>query len=71
MRAQTPQACFVSDLKEAFQKAKKNGWVTTDEAGLLEKAGIPVFIVEGDPLNIKITTKEDLKFAEAILEKRK
>ncbi len=71
MRAQTPQACLVDDLKRAFQKAKKDGWIATDEAGLLERAEILVFIVEGDPLNIKITTQDDLKLAESILGMKK
>jgi 2-C-methyl-D-erythritol 4-phosphate cytidylyltransferase/2-C-methyl-D-erythritol 2,4-cyclodiphosphate synthase len=35
----------------------------TDEAMLVERAGIPVHVVEGDPANVKITTAEDLAAA--------
>lgn len=70
-RAQTPQACLASDLRAAFTKAKANRWEATDEAGLLEKAGFPVYVVVGDPMNIKITTKEDFEWAEAVLERRR
>lgn len=68
--AQTPQACLVSDLKKALQEALAQGRQETDEATLLEKIGVRVFSVEGDPANIKITTSSDLKRAEWLLERR-
>lgn len=70
-RAQTPQACLAPDLRSASKKAKANRWEVTDEASLLEKAGFPVYVVCGDPMNRKITTKEDFEWAEAILERRR
>ncbi len=45
-----------------------DGW--WDDAALLEWAGFPVHVVPGDPLNIKVTTREDLLLAEAILKRR-
>lgn len=67
MLAQTPQACLVSDLKKAFKEALTQGWQETDEASLLEKIGISVFTVAGDPNNMKMTTPEDFKKAERFL----
>ena len=39
----------------------------TDDAGVVEKAGFPVHLVEGNPENIKITTPSDLLIAEALI----
>lgn len=68
--AQTPQGFQVTVLKEAFQKALENDWSATDEASLLEKIGAAVYTVEGDPLNIKITSKQDLELARIIYANR-
>ncbi|TKB07667.1 2-C-methyl-D-erythritol 4-phosphate cytidylyltransferase [Desulforhopalus sp. IMCC35007] len=67
-QAQTPQAIQRDLLLRAY---KENGTLdVTDEASLLEKAGIPVVIVEGSETNIKITRPEDLSLAEKILRKK-
>lgn len=64
-QAQTPQAAKVSLLRDAYSK---NGDADfTDEAGLLEQAGIPVKLVEGSETNLKITRPEDLAIAEKLL----
>lgn len=68
---QTPQAFRISLLTEAYEKAEKDQFQGTDDASLVERLGYPVMVVEGDYDNIKLTTPEDLYFAEAILEKRK
>jgi 2-C-methyl-D-erythritol 4-phosphate cytidylyltransferase len=68
---QTPQAFRISLLTEAYKKAEKDHFLGTDDASLVERLHYPVAIVEGDYDNIKLTTPEDLYFAEAILEKRK
>ncbi|HQF13953.1 MAG TPA: 2-C-methyl-D-erythritol 4-phosphate cytidylyltransferase, partial [Thermogutta sp.] len=39
----------------------------TDDAQLVERLGKAVYVVSGSPLNIKITTKDDLRLAEQIL----
>ena len=57
---QTPQGFHTQILKRAYEKAKTDGFVGTDDAGLVERLGEPVPITEGDYANIKITTREDL-----------
>jgi len=66
--AQTPQVFRRTVLIEAFQHAKRNNLLGTDEASLIEAAGGKVAWVEGEEQNFKITTPLDLKFAELILE---
>lgn len=61
--AQTPQAFRVDVLRAALAL----GVDATDEAALVEQAGHPVAVVEGDPRNIKITTADDLETAERLL----
>lgn len=63
--AQTPQVFRRSLLIEAY--AKRAGFAATDDAQLVERLGKPVAVVQGSPLNLKITTKEDLRLAEAAL----
>ncbi|MBE3584441.1 MAG: 2-C-methyl-D-erythritol 2,4-cyclodiphosphate synthase [Limnochordaceae bacterium] len=65
--AQTPQVVFRPWLEEAFRRAQAEGWQASDEAGLLERAGFPVQLVEGEAANIKITYRQDLSVAEALL----
>jgi 2-C-methyl-D-erythritol 4-phosphate cytidylyltransferase len=62
--AQTPQVFRRELLIEAYAKRKGSA---TDDAQLVEQLGKPVTIVAGSPLNVKITTKEDLRLAEQIL----
>ena len=59
--AQTPQAFRRDILLRAF--AEGAGVDATDEAMLVERLGLPVHLVDGDPRNIKITTPEDLASA--------
>jgi len=63
--AQTPQGFRFSLLLEAHHRAAAEGYVGTDDAGLVERLGYPVAVVEGSPVNIKVTTPEDLRVAEA------
>jgi len=65
-RAQTPQAAKADLLRRAYDLALKEGFQGTDEAMLLERAGIPVALVPGNERNIKITRQEDLAMAEAL-----
>jgi 2-C-methyl-D-erythritol 4-phosphate cytidylyltransferase len=67
---QTPQAFQKEMIKQAHSWAVDTGFLGTDEASLVEKIGISVSVTEGNYENIKITTKEDIIFAEAILNKR-
>jgi 2-C-methyl-D-erythritol 4-phosphate cytidylyltransferase len=65
--AQTPQAFQYSLIRQAHESASRAGYRSTDDAVLVERMGKPVKIIEGSPLNIKITSPEDFKLASAIL----
>lgn len=65
-RAQTPQTFKFEILKEAFEKAFKDGFYGTDEAMLVERIHKEIYILSGDERNIKITTPDDLKIAETL-----
>ena len=67
VQAQTPQGFRYGILKEAFDEAEMEGFLGTDEASLLERAGQDVYVVMGSPRNIKITTPNDLELAELYL----
>jgi len=64
--AQTPQAFRRDVLALAIAEAARTPLDATDEATLVERAGRPVRLVQGEATNIKITTAEDLPMAEAI-----
>ncbi|MEG6587019.1 2-C-methyl-D-erythritol 4-phosphate cytidylyltransferase [Dendrosporobacter sp. 1207_IL3150] len=63
---QTPQAFKYSILKSAYKFADKMGFLATDDAALVEKLGVRVKIVKGSYTNFKITTPEDMAFADVI-----
>jgi 2-C-methyl-D-erythritol 4-phosphate cytidylyltransferase len=65
--AQTPQAFHYDIIMGAHVASQKEAYVGTDDAELVERCGKVVKVIPGDPCNIKITTPEDLKFAEALL----
>ncbi len=65
--AQTPQAFRKEIILKAHEHARQSGIMGTDDAMLAERIGIRVKMVEGSSRNIKITSKEDLLWAEAIL----
>ena len=60
---QTPQAFRAALLREAHEKARRDGVVGTDDAALVERLGHPVTVVRGLERNLKITTPEDLRRA--------
>ena len=62
---QTPQAFRAPLLREAHEKARRDGVVGTDDAMLIERLGQPVRVVPGLAGNVKITTPEDLRRARA------
>ncbi len=62
--AQTPQAFRREVLVEAFEKACADDFVGTDESLLVERTGRKVHIVPGERTNVKITTPEDMAWAE-------
>ncbi|WP_100405970.1 2-C-methyl-D-erythritol 4-phosphate cytidylyltransferase [Bacillus solitudinis] len=66
---QTPQAFKRELIKQVHIQAEREQKIGTDDASLMEWYNHKVTVVEGDYLNIKLTTPEDLIFAEAILSK--
>lgn len=68
VQAQTPQGFRCGLLKRAFDEATADGFVGTDEASIVERAGAPVAVVPGSPTNLKITQPGDLDLAEFYLQ---
>ncbi len=64
--AQTPQVFRREWLLEAY--AQRGDFQATDDAQLVERLGHPVQIVPGSSMNIKITTAEDFRMAEALVD---
>ncbi|AJT42600.1 2-C-methyl-D-erythritol 4-phosphate cytidylyltransferase [Psychromicrobium lacuslunae] len=69
---QTPQGFELATLLKAHQASAMftdaQAAAITDDAMLVESQGIPVYLVRGSELSLKITTPHDLLFAEALLE---
>jgi 2-C-methyl-D-erythritol 4-phosphate cytidylyltransferase len=65
--AQTPQGFRVALLRRAYDKAFRDDVVLTDEAMALERLGEPVVAVKGSARNRKLTTPEDLAWADTLL----
>jgi 2-C-methyl-D-erythritol 4-phosphate cytidylyltransferase len=70
VQAQTPQGFRYGLLQKAFAEAEADGFVGTDEASVVERAGQPVAVVPGSPVNLKITQPGDLELAEFYLRQR-
>lgn len=68
---QTPQVFNLSLFKKALEEVKELGISFTDDCQVLEALGYPVYVVEGDYKNIKITTPDDLLLAELLLQQEK
>ncbi len=64
--AQTPQVFRKTLLENAYRDVVDSS-TYTDEASLVEASGHPVFVHEGWPMNIKITTMDDFKTAESLV----
>jgi 2-C-methyl-D-erythritol 4-phosphate cytidylyltransferase len=62
---QTPQTFRLSIIRKSFTQSERSGF--TDDASVAESAGFPVTLIEGAYQNVKITTPEDLLWAEAFL----
>ncbi len=68
--AQTPQAFRIETLREALEKAERDGFEGTDCASLVERLGVAVATSPGRPGNFKVTHPDDLARAEAALAAR-
>ena len=69
--AQTPQVFKTKLYRAAAYTAMKKGFEGTDDNMLVENIHHPVRLVECGAQNIKITTREDMVYAEALLQKRR
>ena len=68
---QTPQAFRYGDILMAHRRALEEKWDgVTDDAFLMERAGIPVKVIQGSEENIKVTTPYDMEMARYLLENR-
>lgn len=65
-RAQTPQGFPRAMLERAYAALANGDAAPTDEAELCERAGLPVEIVPDSPHNLKVTTADDFRLAEAL-----
>ena len=63
---QTPQGFHRDLLLRAHRQASDHGYRATDDADLVRALGLPVALVEGNPLLFKVTTPEDLLLARAL-----
>ncbi len=68
-RIQTPQCFDLHSIVKAFEYARKTGFIGTDDASVYEHSGQRVHVFQGDPTNIKITTRQDLSLASFYLSK--
>ena len=64
---QTPQFFKSNILSEAFTRAKSDKFYGTDEVSLVERISASIHVAQGDPRNIKITTRDDLMLANSII----
>ncbi len=67
--AQTPQCFYLDKLLEAFSTVGSKMDAFTDESSLMESIGFKVGAVKGEEQNIKITTPQDLIFAQYLIER--
>ncbi len=71
--AQTPQAFWRGTIKRAYDIALRDpDFVTTDDCGVVSRylPDEPIYVVEGEASNIKVTYKEDLPLLERLLQER-
>lgn len=66
---QTPQAFRREIIQRAHQDAYDERFYGTDDAMLVERMGLPVRMIHGSYVNIKMTTPEDLAFGETLIGK--
>lgn len=64
---QTPQVFRKEIILEAHERGMREAFEATDDAMLVERIGRPVFLLEGERTNIKVTAPEDVLLAEALV----
>lgn len=68
---QTPQAFRLELIVRAHREARARGFQSSDDGSLVLALGEPVHTVPGERSNIKVTVREDIAMAEAVLTIRK
>lgn len=68
--AQTPQFATAADMARAHERAHRDGVEATDDAALLERAGVTVRVIASSNENFKVTHPGDVARAEAMLLQR-
>lgn len=69
--AQTPQVFRYDLLVKAFQLARQDGFIGTDESSMVERLDVEVSVVMGSDRNIKITRPGDMELAHLFLRETK
>ena len=64
---QTPQVFKRELIVAAHERAAREGAQVTDDATVVERLGTPVYVLEGERTNFKITVPEDLWLAETLI----
>ena len=67
---QTPQVFPYMKISTAYERSVEEGYYSTDDAALIERYGGKIKVIMGSYSNIKITTPDDLIFAEYLLSKK-
>ena len=65
---QTPQVFEIGLIQGALAHALEEGAVLTDDCSAVERLGMKVRLVEGEEENFKVTTRQDLLLARAIVQ---
>jgi 2-C-methyl-D-erythritol 4-phosphate cytidylyltransferase len=63
-QVQTPAVFDRALLEQALGREEREGWGCSDELALALRAGLPVTLVAGDPLNLPVSRAESVPFAE-------
>jgi len=69
-RAQTPQGFPRAMLEQAYGRLRADDAAPTDDAELCERAGFPLEVVADSADNLKVTTSDDFRIAEALARDR-
>lgn len=68
---QTPQVFERDLIVAAHDRAERDGAEVTDDAMVVERIGVPVFVIDGERTNFKITVPEDVWLAETLIRERR
>jgi 2-C-methyl-D-erythritol 4-phosphate cytidylyltransferase len=69
-RAQTPQVFCLDLILQAFEHARSTRFTGTDDASIMEHAGVVVHTITGSAANIKLTTPHDLVLAHQLINRQ-